>query len=139
MCPLCLSTHIQSLPKASDGQRYYLCEVCDLRFLDKSQHLESDSEKQRYCTHRTHLADGGYRKFVSGLLDSVQKHVPKGGRILDFGAGHQPVLAQWMRDLGFEVEVYDPFFWPQAPTGLFDGCVCVRAFVCFKCLYACCN
>lgn len=35
------------------------------------------------------------------------------GRALDFGCGPGPVLADLMRDRGFEVEVYDPFFQPD--------------------------
>ena len=123
MCPLCHSERVTLLPLAADRRPYYRCGRCDLRFLDPALRIEAGEEQRRYLHHRTHMADEGYRRFVDPLLEKVAELVPAGGRILDFGAGHQPVLAEWLRERHYEVEVFDPFFWPQTPVGLFDGVV----------------
>jgi hypothetical protein len=31
---------------------------------------------------------------------------------LDYGAGHQPVLSEHLRALGYTMTIYDPYFWP---------------------------
>lgn len=41
------------------------------------------------------------------LLDTIRRHAPRGGRILDFGAGNGE-FAVPMRDLGFDVTALEP-------------------------------
>ncbi|MBX3020030.1 MAG: class I SAM-dependent methyltransferase [Bdellovibrionales bacterium] len=116
MCPLCLATDAQEL--RADNKLYWHCNVCDLRFLDSKERLTPPEELERYHLHEP--GDEGYLKFVSPLIHSVQTQVRNGARGLDFGAGRYPVLAQHLESLGYKIQIYDPYFWPQAIEGPFD-------------------
>lgn len=45
------------------------------------------------------------------------------GRVLDFGCGHGADV-DFLREKGFEVEGYDPYYAPERPDGRFDTILC---------------
>ncbi|MGE0527484.1 MAG: class I SAM-dependent methyltransferase [Bdellovibrionales bacterium] len=112
-CPLCQGWDVHA--KAPEGAMsvYFRCASCDLRYLDPALRLRPEEERKRYELHTGDYADSGYRQFVSDLLASVQKWIPAGASGLDYGAGHTPVLARWLEELGYEMEIFDSFFWPR--------------------------
>lgn len=116
MCPLCSSEEAKEI-RVSDVL-YHHCTTCDLRYLDPAQRLDEKTEFERYHLHEP--GDDGYRRFVTPLLEALRERVPSGARGLDFGAGRYPVLGGYMRDMGFDVRLYDPFFWPAPVEGPFD-------------------
>ena len=111
-CILCAEAgpEIWDMP---DGTRYLTCAHCDLTWLDPAFRLSADVERERYLLHQTEAEDAGYKKFVAGLIKAVTDRARPGARGLDFGAGHQPVLAGYLREAGYAMEIYDPFFWPD--------------------------
>lgn len=64
-------------------------------------------------THNNDVDDVGYQNFVLPLLLEIKKRQPASARGLDFGAGTGPVLARLLREQGYDVALYDPFFWPD--------------------------
>ncbi|MBK9256782.1 MAG: class I SAM-dependent methyltransferase [Saprospiraceae bacterium] len=107
-CPLCQS---DSLPFA-DG-RYFICQQCEGIFLPTEHYLTPEKEKARYETHQNDVNDMRYQNFVSPITDSILEKFSPEHIGLDFGAGTGPVISKILRDQGFNVKQYDPFFFPS--------------------------
>ncbi|MBI3873705.1 MAG: class I SAM-dependent methyltransferase, partial [Arcobacter sp.] len=106
-CPLC----------DHDGQSFYqndfyLCEFCGGIFKDKVKLLNIEQEKQRYKLHNDNITDIGYQHFVSPIINNVFKSFSIEAKGLDFGAGHTAIIAKLLQEKGFEIKIYDPFFYP---------------------------
>lgn len=84
-------------------------------------------EKKRYETHQNRIEDEGYRNFLKPIWRELADPAQPSLRILDYGCGPNPVLAQILEGHGHHVQVYDPFFAPQQPQGKFDLIVCTEA------------
>ena len=112
-CPLCASNEAARFftSREKTGSRdFHRCPVCDLVFVPKRFHLDAAGQKARYLTHNNDPEDSRYRDFLSRLLDPLRPHLIPGSEGLDFGAGPGPALAIMMREEGFRVRLYDPFF-----------------------------
>ena len=55
----------------------------------------------------------GFPQWHSRLLDPLRPCLKPGSEGLDYGAGPGPALAVMMREEGFDVRLYDPFFHPD--------------------------
>ncbi len=82
--------------------------------MDPAYRLVPEKEKQRYEEHNNDITDAGYRKFVSPVTERIQKNFSSANRGLDFGAGTGPVISAMLAENGYNVEIYDPFFAPDA-------------------------
>lgn len=108
-CPLCDSSNPSVFHE--DGSRIYLrCPECDLIFVPEDFHLVPDEEKNRYDLHENSPDDPEYRAFLRRLIDPLLPHLQKGMKGLDFGSGPGPTLSMMMRQRGFEMDDYDPFY-----------------------------
>ncbi len=112
-CPLCQDSAAAEL---DDAPEFYHCPTCDLRFADHDRHLDLKDETARYQSHNNDLADSGYRKFLQPLHDAIVSRLTPGQRGLDFGCGPGPLLAQMLGESGFDTQLFDPIFAPQAPA-----------------------
>jgi len=112
ICPLCKATCQHPILK-DRSSTFYRCPNCDLRFLDPEQRLNSEEEKKRYLTHNNDVLDPRYQSFVKPLYLEIRKRLPPGSSGLDFGAGTGPVLAMLLRQDGYPISLYDPYFWPD--------------------------
>lgn len=112
-CPLCLSTETQPLRFSDGRENYRHCLKCDLRFLVPHLRLSPDQEKERYLQHNNDLNDPHYQNFVRPLFEALVRVIPSGAKGLDYGAGTGPVLSEMFRAHGYEVKLYDPYFWPD--------------------------
>lgn len=72
--------------------------------------LEPEREKAEYDLHRNDPADPRYRAFLARSLDEVVRRVAPPARGLDFGCGPGPALAAMVREAGYVVDLYDPFY-----------------------------
>jgi hypothetical protein len=93
--------------------RFYQCTVCQSFFKDPSVYLDRETEKQRYELHENDVDDIHYQKFVQPIFDAVIQKYSNEYTGLDFGAGTGPVITKLLRDKGYSVALYDPFFHPQ--------------------------
>jgi hypothetical protein len=93
--------------------RYFRCGVCRLTFLAPEQRPEEEAERDHYATHENDAADPRYRAFLDRLAAPLAERLAAGAEGLDFGAGPAPALAEMLRERGFGVRVYDPFFAPD--------------------------
>lgn len=85
-------------------------------------------EKARYDEHQNDGEDLGYRGFLSRMVAPIARRCSAGARGLDFGCGPTPVLADMLRESGFSMDIYDPFYWPDRRVldGSFDFVVCTE-------------
>ena len=108
-CPLCDGNNTRHIGDLV-GRPSLRCGTCDLLFVHPDFHLLPEMELQRYLTHRNNRDDSGYLVFLERLIAPLVALVTPGSEILDFGSGPTPVMAELMRERGYRVEIYDPFF-----------------------------
>lgn len=96
-----------------DGRDYWKCPSCMARFLDPAQWPARDDEYNHYLTHENDPGDPRYRKFLSKLADPLTEKLEPGMHGLDYGCGPGPALAEMLREAGYEMSLYDPFFYPD--------------------------
>lgn len=108
-CPLC--THAKVGDFGADRRRNYLrCERCALVFVPPSALPTAAAERAEYDLHQNDPDDPGYRKFLSRLARPLRQRIAPGASGLDFGCGPGPALAQMLRECGYGVALYDPFY-----------------------------
>ena len=111
-CPVCLAPRPQRFLSVN-GQDYWQCLTCVARFLDPNQHPSREVEYAQYRTHENNPDDSGYRKFLSKLVDPLITRLSEGSSGLDYGCGPGPALAIMLRESGYVMELFDPFFYPD--------------------------
>ena len=109
LCPLCTCERAVFFSK-DRFREYYHCPECDLIFVPSQYHLTPQQEKERYDLHENDPQNLGYRKFLSTLVNPLAEIVPKGSLGLDFGSGPEPVMANMLKDLGYEIVLYDKYY-----------------------------
>ncbi len=92
-------------------KKYYRCGTCSGIFLDPACRLSEADEYARYLNHENDVEDPAYQKFVGPVVSAIRQSFGPHCEGLDFGAGPGPVIAKLLRDAGYAVELYDPFFW----------------------------
>ncbi|NBX77490.1 MAG: class I SAM-dependent methyltransferase [Proteobacteria bacterium] len=111
-CPLC--SKLGFFSQVTNLKRvFHRCPSCDLLFVDPSQILSQEEEKKRYESHNNDIEDIRYQDFLRPLFRVILEAVPKNSKGLDFGAGPGPALSEMLKKKDFEIELYDPFFWPN--------------------------
>ena len=110
VCPVCRAPSPEPFIKVA-GRDYWACSSCLARFLDPAQRPTRDDEYNHYLTHENDPGDPHYRKFLSKLADRMMLRLEPGMRGLDYGCGPGPALAEMLREAGYEMSLYDPFFY----------------------------
>jgi|SRR6056297_2117495 len=111
-CPLCKTENEKFL--IHQKRTFYSCQTCDSIYVDKEDLLNFEEEKKRYETHNNTMDNKGYvkmfRKFLDDTVNKVSDNVKD---ILDYGCGPNPVLAEILKEDGFEADYYDPAFFTE--------------------------
>ncbi len=111
LCPLCEGTTDTLYSEIAD-RKYYKCPLCDGVFMGSDFLPNRTEEIDRYMEHNNDVYDERYRNFVNPIVDAILRDFPKNSKGLDFGAGTGPVISQILREQGYEIVQYDPFFHP---------------------------
>jgi hypothetical protein len=112
-CPIC-HTRLLPLNPPADERAYRSCPNCQWITLDKSWVPSLEKQKERYLQHENSLGNPGYVEMFEGFIKAcVEPFVSKGGKILDYGCGPEPVLADLLTKRGHAVDIYDLFFNPD--------------------------
>jgi hypothetical protein len=109
-CPLCSGA---SEPFYRSDRDFLRCGTCALTFVPAGQHALPADERARYETHRNSPQDAGYRAFLDRLLAPLAARLAPGARGLDYGSGPGPTASVMMRERGFVMSDFDPFFAPD--------------------------
>ena len=111
-CPLCLGPAVRTLATVA-GRDYFTCDACGLAFMSPEHFPSADDERRHYGTHQNDPADVRYRAFLSRVADPLVPRLRSGAEGLDYGSGPGPTLSVMLRERGFAVRDYDPFFAPE--------------------------
>lgn len=124
-CLLCKSTNTTLFYKDSQ-HTFFKCPQCNSVYRDPNSFLVLTEEKERYLTHNNDVNDPAYQQFVSPIVYAVTNDFRTGTKGLDFGAGTGPVIAKLLSEKGYDIALYDPFFYPNtAPlSDVYDFIVC---------------
>jgi 2-polyprenyl-3-methyl-5-hydroxy-6-metoxy-1,4-benzoquinol methylase len=74
--------------------------------------LSASDEEARYRLHQNSPTDSGYCQHLRRAITPLTSLLPSGSG-LDFGCGPHPTASELLRELGYEVTNYDPFFAPD--------------------------
>lgn len=126
-CPVCLVPSPD--PFMTVGTlRYWKCNTCEVRFLDPAQHPAPEEERRQYSLHENDPDDPRYRNFLAKLVTPLAARLCPASKGLDYGCGPGPALAAMMRELGHDMSIYDPFFFPdgEALSRSYDFIACTE-------------
>jgi SAM-dependent methyltransferase len=104
-CPLC-----NNAGELFYKEIFYSCKVCSGIFRSKEYYPTPGKEKARYEMHENHIHNEGYLLFVSPLILSIFESFMPVHKGLDFGAGPGPVISEILKDRGYDIKMYDPYF-----------------------------
>jgi len=90
---------------------YLICSNCQGIQVNPKSHITQDEEKDRYLTHNNDVKDLRYQQFVSPIVNAVLNQFNSKQKGLDFGAGTGPVITELLKEKGYEMALYDPYFW----------------------------
>jgi SAM-dependent methyltransferase len=123
-CPLCSAESDVFFERKK--QKFFICRNCDGIFPDRALIPDSTAEKSRYEEHINDVENEGYQKFVSPIVSSILQEQNSRGKGLDFGAGTGPVISKLLKEKGFQILQYDPFFhnYPELLKDQYDYIVC---------------
>lgn len=110
-CPLCAGGAAPFAPGAARGA--LRCGTCALTFVPPERRLGPEAERARYARHDNRPDDPDYRAFLDQLLRPLAGRLKPGAEGLDFGCGPGPTASVMMRERGFAMTDYDPFFRPD--------------------------
>ncbi len=112
----------------TDGQSYWACPRCEACFLDPRDHPSREAELAHYLHHQNDITDARYRRFLARLATPLLARLPPRSTGLDYGCGPGAALAAMLQDGGHFVNLYDPFFAPDATvlTHLYDFVTCTE-------------
>lgn len=96
--------------------------------MDPADHPSPAAERAEYLLHQNAPDDAGYRRFLSRLSNPLVQRLTPGACGLDYGCGPGPALAVMLREQGFAMDLYDPYFAPdQTPlTRTYDFITCTE-------------
>lgn len=141
-CRLC-TAHAHPWTESLHGIAYEWCDTCGAVQRATADLPSPEVELERYREHNNQPDNADYRAYLQRFIDSAiapyvgnpavgdaggivgagnaarpQSEVP---HILDFGSGPFPVLSEMLRDLGYRVTSYDPFFLPDEKALSYNG------------------
>jgi len=111
-CPLCASDTVTFYHK-DRFREYMCCSNCRLIFVPSSYHLSKEEEKAEYDLHENLPSDSGYRRFLGRLFEPVAARLSLGSSGLDFGCGPGPALSHMFEEAGYDMSLYDKFYYPD--------------------------
>lgn len=92
---------------------YFFCSNCQSVQLDGSCFLTTEQEKAHYLNHENVSSDLGYRAFVQPITNAVMQCFNNHQVGLDFGSGQDAAVVAILREKGYQIQAYDPFFFPD--------------------------
>lgn len=108
VCPLCQA---ETIPFYAD--KFFSCKQCKGILRPQHDFPTADAERERYLSHNNDPEDPRYQEFVRPIVDAIRRDFTSASKGLDFGAGSGPVITKLLREAGFDVALYDPFFHPD--------------------------
>ncbi len=112
-CPLCQHQADWFCSYFKETQDFYNCSNCKAIFKPSVFFVDAKFEEDRYRTHNNDIYDNRYQNFVSPITNAVYKNFSNKSKGLDYGCGTGPVAAHILEQKGFNITLYDPYFYPD--------------------------
>lgn len=97
--------------KADDD--YYICTNCNGYLKNQHLYFNSENEKKHYEQHNNDVNDVGYQHFTAPITNTVLDQCTPDMLGLDYGCGKGPVITAQLTAKGYQVHLYDPYFYPD--------------------------
>lgn len=107
-CPLCSGN--TDYFQTNITTEYFKCRTCRALFMNPEHYLNRHEEKERYLEHNNDVNDPRYQNFVSPIINCIRKNFTPENIGLDFGSGTGPVITKILKDHGYNISTYDPYF-----------------------------
>ena len=109
-CKIC-NHQTKELAHIKIPQIYYYCPNCKLITLKESMIHSKKAEKADYQKHENSLDSPGYVTMFEDFIEkAIDPYIKAPAKVLEFGSGPGPVLAHLLKEKGFDVDQYDPYF-----------------------------
>jgi hypothetical protein len=92
--------------------------------MNPQDRLGKEQELDRYLKHQNNYNDEKYRSFLMQIAKPCFEYIDKNSLCLDYGSGQEKNMEQLFKDNGFNMESYDPYFYPIQLKGKYDLIVC---------------
>ena len=116
VCPLCKKASPFKELEGPDGKNYHLCSTCYLIFADQRWLPSVEEEVQHYLHHENGIQHKGYVNFLNSAILPALPYLKPRMLGLDYGCGSEPTLSQLLKNEGYTVDNYDPYFFPDLDT-----------------------
>lgn len=107
-CTLC-----NTLLQTKIDQAYYRCDTCSAYIKDLQFYYTTEDEKKHYEHHNNDVNDVGYQKFTAPLTNAIVAYCTSDMLGLDYGCGKGPVITHLLEKQGYQVKLFDPYFYPD--------------------------
>lgn len=108
ICTLCSCELVDRL-----DNKYFCCSQCGGYVMDEACFLSPEEEKERYESHNNDVHDERYREFTYPIVEQILSKYNASHVGLDYGCGSGPVVAKVLDENGYQVKLFDPFFYPD--------------------------
>ena len=109
ICTVCKNNKIEFFLNI-ENLDYWQCKLCKATMLNPIHYISSNKEKKHYLKHNNEIDDTRYRDFLTNLIEPLKDKICVNDIGLDYGCGYAPALADILKKDGFNIELYDPFF-----------------------------
>lgn len=92
---------------------YYICTNCHAYLKRDDLYFDALNEKNHYEQHNNDVNDIGYQNFTAPVTNTVLKYCSTNMIGLDYGCGKGPVISHQLIEKGYQVNLYDPYFYPD--------------------------
>jgi 2-polyprenyl-3-methyl-5-hydroxy-6-metoxy-1,4-benzoquinol methylase len=107
-CTLC-----ETLLENKADEFYFICDTCGAYIKNQDFYINSLQEKAVYEEHNNDVNDIGYQNFTSPITKAILAKFTSKHLGLDYGCGTGPVISKLLKDKGYQIELYDPYFYPN--------------------------
>ena len=107
-CTLC-----NTVLKNQVDDYFFICDECGAYIRDSKFFLPPEQEIKRYKEHQNDVNDIRYQAFTSPITHAILQNQNKKDLGLDYGCGTAPVISKQLLENGFNIKLYDPFFYPD--------------------------
>lgn len=92
---------------------YFLCQSCGAYVKNEVYFISNDEEKSRYEHHNNDVEDINYQNFTSPITNAIIQRQRPQDLGLDYGCGPGPVISEMLKKHGYNVILFDPYFYPE--------------------------
>ncbi len=125
-CLVCASSNLRLLE--TKRKKFFRCASCGFSFLHPDFLPSEEAAFNRYKKHHNNEDDEAYKQFLSKIIGRALFYADKAESVIDWGSGPNPLASRLLREKGFSVFSWDPYFsFSEKPEKAFyDLALCIE-------------